>query len=82
MVMDHYSERWEPYTIPTQPVIVPIVVPSSPRISEDEVKEFRRLLERARQYDKDHGEPDCELESKKQRLLKLAEELGIKIDFV
>jgi hypothetical protein len=38
-------------------------------------------LERAREYDRKNGEPDCELDEKKQRLQKLAEELGIKIGF-
>lgn len=40
------------------------------------------LLERARQYDIDNNEPDCELQEKKQRILDFAEELGVEIDFL
>ena len=45
-------------------------------------EEFRKLLERAREYDRRHNQPDCELESKRQEILRLAESLGVKIDFV
>lgn len=44
--------------------------------SQQEIDEFRRLLDRARRYDALHGEPDCELEAKRLALLKLAKELG------
>src|SRR5689334_14831932 len=88
MVMDHYTERWWPM-VPVQPFTpqpvtiggaTTIVMPTP--ISADEVAEFRRLLDRAREYDKRHNEPDCELESKRQVLKKLAEQLGIDISFI
>ena len=97
MVMDHKYDEWyrkycppqpiQPLpTIPIQPlptipfVPVPVPVPALP--TKEEIDEFRRLLERARAYDKRNNEPDCELVEKRQKLLKLAEQLGVKIDFV
>lgn len=66
MVMEHYHDRWSPYVYVT-----------SPFITHEEVAEFRRLLDRAREYDARNNEPDCEVEDKKRRLLDLARELGI-----
>lgn len=86
MIMDHYRERWT--SPPYQPVIVqprltfPPASSNDPRISDAELADFRKLLERARKYDADNNEPDCELEEKKQALLKIANQLGVKIDFL
>lgn len=85
MIMDHKYDEWNrryvappfdpnaPY--PTQPRSVP-------PITQEEVDEFRRLLERARQYDKDHNQPDCELEEKRQKIRELAEVLGVDVSFI
>jgi hypothetical protein len=85
MVMDHYTEKWEQQKPRTSwtPMGPPTIV-TSPAISPDEIKEFRELLDRAREYDKRNNQPDCELESKKQRIRQLAEELGIadQINFI
>ena len=91
MIMDHYYDKWQPYNpyvppyiVPGVPPYVPYVAPATPsRLpTDDEIEEFRKLLERAREYDKKNNEPDCELQEKKDKLLKLAEELGVKIDFL
>jgi hypothetical protein len=90
MVMDHYHDEWiRRYylpVIPLQPVLPFPIIPAVPapalQPTPAEIDEFRRLLERARQYDRDHNQPDCELEEKRQKLKKLAEDLGVKIDFV
>lgn len=77
MIMDHYWEKWQPhkdYIFPLPPLVSPI--------TWDEIQEFRRLLERAREYDRKHNQPDCELEEKRQRLKNLAAELGVDISFV
>ncbi len=85
MVMDSRSDDWmrryypgwvSPQPIPTVPApFVPLPTPL-------EIEEFRRLLERAREYDKKNNEPDCELEEKKTALKKLADALGVSIEFV
>ena len=88
MVIDHYYDEWwrryypppaMPFVWPNPPTVAPIVMPT---ITPQEVEEFRRLLERAKQYDRDHNQPDCELEEKRNKLKDLAEKLGVKIDFV
>jgi hypothetical protein len=83
MVMDHYSDEWSRRfgTGGTGPVW-PFVVTTPPTITPQELEEFRRLLDRAREYDKKHNEPDCELASKRERIRKLAAELGVEVDFV
>lgn len=86
MVSDHYYDKWSDrypprpaWSTPSDPV--PFYgYPPPP--SKEEIEEFRRLLERAREYDKRNSEPECETESKKKRLLDLAEQLGVKIDFL
>ena len=47
----------------------------------EEMREFRDLLQRAREYDKKHNQPDCELAEKRERLKKMADELGVEITF-
>ena len=89
MIMDHYDDEWRrkltappPTWVPMVPYTVPNSVPHPAAPTQQEIEEFRRLLERAREYDKKNNEPDCELVEKRQKILKLAEELGIKVDFV
>ena len=93
MIIDHYDDEWNkkyrPWKyVPSAPAVWPIIPdPNKKRPlppTDEEIDEFRRLLERAREYDKRNSEPDCELESKKDKIRALAEELGIgdKIDFI
>ena len=77
-VMDDYRDRWTPL-VQQVPQYVPVVVPI---IQPAEVEEFRRLLERARQHDRETNQPGCEMESKKAALKALAEKLGVDISFV
>ena len=79
----------DPYTIPTSPFdddwpdVLPAPTPLKvePPISQEELKEFRELLRKAKEYDKRNNEPDCELESKKQALIDIAKKLGVEINF-
>lgn len=87
MIMDHFGEKWgqigQPppnWPPPTNPS--PYQQLGSPQITPQEIAEFRKLLERARKYDKENNQPDCELEQKKQLVRDLAEKHGIKIDFL
>lgn len=56
--------------------------PKEPLITPEEVAEFRRLLERAREYDKRNNEPHCELAEKKTALKAIAAQLGVDISFI
>lgn len=83
-----------PYT-PFVPVVPPSPPPHSPsiaeqiaeeiakipRISAEELAEFKRFLERARDYDKRTGQKDCEMEEKKAKLKELAKQLGAEVIF-
>lgn len=82
MIMDHYSDKWHKQFYPDR--IEPFVpyVPPEPRITDEELAEFRSLLDRARKYDEEHDQPECELDEKRQALLKMAEQLGVEIDFL
>jgi hypothetical protein len=88
MIMDHYGDKWQPLVPPaTYPVSVPwpVVLPATapvPLVSPEEVAEFRRLLERAREYDRRNNEPDCELAEKRERVKDLARQLGIDVSFI
>jgi len=79
MVMDHYYEKFqEKKSIPWPPY----VYPPQPMITQEEIEEFRKLLERAKEYDKKNNEPDCELEEKRKKVKDLAKELGVEIAFL
>ena len=91
MIMDHHYAKWNPRipgtvtpplkAFPTEIFPTEWIVPPGPQISPEEIDEFHELLERARAYDKAHGQPDCELKSKKEKLTELAKELGVDITF-
>jgi hypothetical protein len=85
MVIDHYGDEWRrrywpmgpsPFvpTVPVQPVF--------PLPTQQELDEFRRLLDRAREYDKRNNEPDCEMDEKKKLLKEMADKLGVDISFI
>lgn len=98
MIMDHYGDKWShpPYVFPnwSQPFVPQTPDPEAikkalktflaipKQITAEEIREFRELLERAREYDKRNNEPDCELASKKARVKALADDLGVQIDFL
>lgn len=76
MIMKHRIDQWK------RLVPYPYVPPPAPKITEAELREFRELLERAREYDKRHHQPDCELDSKRKQVKKLAKKLGVEVDFL
>ena len=88
LIADHYIDKWNRW-IPTptspqplQPIYIPLPAPTISPLTQEEVDDFRKLLERAKKYDEENGEKDCELDSKKQKLKDLAKMLGVEIDFV
>jgi hypothetical protein len=56
--------------------------PKPPAITPEEVAEFRKLLDRAREYDKRNNEPECEMAEKREALLRIAKALGVDISLV
>lgn len=81
-VMDHYHDSWYKRIVPTpyipSDMIEPYPINIEPPITDQEIRDFRDLYNRMKEYDAKTGQPDCELESKKQAVLDLAEQLGIK----
>lgn len=87
-----WPEPYQPWTTnPPQPQpqkaltpedVARILAPKPPVISAEEIAEFRRLLDRAREYDKRNNEPDCELAEKRDALKVIAAALGVDISFI
>ena len=85
MIYDHYDDSWnerirkiqENEEINKQFGGEPYFPSKTPLIPQRDIDEFYKLLERAREYDKRNNEPDCEMESKKEKIRDLAKQLGI-----
>lgn len=92
MIFDHYEEKWESKVLEykSNPVGKYFIFRDgkwteiAPKTKELEldILEFKKLLDRAKEYDKKNNEPNCELEEKKKKLLDLAKELGVEITFL
>lgn len=62
-------------TVPVQPIL-----PLSKEDADEEFRRFYELYKRAKKYDEENHEKDCELASKKEAIRKLAQEIGIPAD--
>ncbi len=89
MIGDHYEEKWFPDKITITPEIVwPTYIPPTGPTQQEfddlkkEVLEMRKLLKKAKQYDEDTGQKDCEIEEKMELLRKVAEAVGVDLDDV
>ena len=86
MVMDHYHDKWwDKWNLPQpvpRPFPFPVPMVPVPTITPEEIAEFRKLLARAREYDKKHNQPDCELQEKRDKVKELARKMGVEIDFI
>jgi hypothetical protein len=74
----------QPVNIPPQPyvypwTIQPITIP--PLISPEAIKVLEKIMWKAKEYDRMTGQPDCEIDEKKEALQKIADGLGVKINF-
>jgi len=84
MVISSKTAEWEdryPARNPAAPPW-PGFYPTQQMPTQQEIDEFRRLLEKARQYDIDHDQPACDSEAKKERIRALADKLGVDVSFV
>lgn len=91
MIGDHYNDKWREQYPWTQPQVgtdstVNIYPASITREEFDELKrdvaEMKELLKRAKIYDEEHGEPDCQKDEKIALLKKIAELVGIDMEDV
>lgn len=85
MVGDHYREKFTPWPYPDYPPAVPMHIGPT-RTEFDALKrdvlEMKELLKRAKKYDEDNGEPECEMDEKMDLLRKVAKMVGVDLDDV
>lgn len=85
VILDYFYDKWRnpPYQFreanvfewPDDYYKQDIMVPP-----QEEIEEFQKLYSSLKDYDEKSGQPDCELEEKKNKIKKLASELGIQIN--
>lgn len=92
MIGDHYRDMWEPkpwypgpaVPMPTRMSTVFYPPPEITRAEFDDLKrqvsEMVELLKRAKKYDADSGQPDCEMDEKMDLLRKVAKLVGVDLD--
>jgi hypothetical protein len=92
MIADSFEDRWkfkyEPPKLPETPTVQiypPIVTKQDLDSLREELKKeieiLKGLLVKAKVYDAENKEPDCELEDKKKRLKEIAQGWGLDIEF-
>jgi hypothetical protein len=97
-VGDHFRDRWVDKPWFPQPPLMPpgvwpyqqqqgtVFIPQVTRAEFDELKrevlEIKDLLKRAKAYDEQTGQPDCEMDEKVDILRKVAQLVGVDIDDV
>lgn len=81
MVLDHYQDKWN------DPLRHWVFNPSPFEVSREEfealkkeVLEMKELLKRAKKYDADNNQPDCEIDEKVALVRKVAELVGVDLD--
>lgn len=90
-VGDYYLDKWR-YTPPLTPN-VPVTTQTfqflTPPVTREEfdglkreVLEMKDLLKRAKIYDEQTGQPDCEMDEKMDVLRKVAKLVGVELDDV
>lgn len=96
MVGEHYNDKWKPFKYHHWPAIEPWpdspkvpypgarpIIPVD-RVEFDDLKkqveEMIALMKRAKKYDEDNNEPDCEVDEKMDLLRKVAKLVGVDLD--
>jgi hypothetical protein len=88
MVGDHYNDIWKqkPWYEESVGITIRNVPAAISRAEFDhlkrQVEEMKELLKRAKKYDEDNGERDCEVDQKMEILRKIAQMVGINLDDV
>ena len=87
MIGDHYTEKWKPQWPPQLQQLWPTSFINSVTREEfdrlkREVEEMKALLLRAKKYDEENGEPDCEIDEKMKLVKKVAEAVGVDLSDV
>lgn len=79
MVGDHYRDKWQDQWLnPNR--IIPGPSQQDFDALKKEVQDLKELLKRAKKYDRDNGEPDCEVDEKMDLLRKVAQKVGVNLE--
>lgn len=82
MIADHYRDKFQhDYNWITLPQVPEISRAELDQLRRD-VEEMKALLKRAKKYDADNGEPDCEMDEKVALIKKVAELVGVDLSDV
>ena len=80
MVGDHYKDIWEPkIDFGRISVSHPVTRQEFDELKR-QVHEMVMLLKRAKLYDEENGEPECETDEKMELLRKVAELVGVNLE--
>jgi len=85
MIGDHYNEKWEPLTwSPKTTWTFTTTGPTQQEFDDlkKEVLEMKELLKKAKIYDEENGEPDCEVEEKFDLIRKIAKLVDVDLEDV
>lgn len=85
MVIDHYRDKWyEPISVPYYPYTPTVTLISREEFDalKKDVEEMKKLLIRAKEYDRKNNEPDCEMDEKVALVKKIADLVGVSLDDV
>lgn len=79
MVMDHYKDKW---ILPSTGTITfpPYLTREEFEQLKKEVLEMKELLKKAKIYDEENNQPDCEMEEKVELVRKVAKLVGVELD--
>lgn len=87
MIVQDRIDKWRDYINPLIPNTIPntypgdyIKIPSNEELKK-EIEELKRLLKKAKIYDEETNQKDCENDDKKRILKEIAEKLGVEIEF-
>jgi len=82
MIGEHYKDKWQ------QPPYWPYIQQPDTATQQEvvnlrkELEELKKLLARAKAYDKANKEPDCEMDDKIAFLRQVAESFGVNLEDV
>lgn len=80
MIGDHFNDKWKQPFYQQTFTNIPEITKAEFDALKKEVEEMKALLKRAKIYDEQNGEPNCEMDDKMAMLRKFAEAVGISLD--
>ena len=82
MIGDHFNDKWKQQPYQQLFTNIPEITKAEFEALKKEVEEMKALLKRAKIYDEQNNEPNCEMDEKMAMLRKFANAVGINLDDV